>query len=148
MRVLNFLKRKRRVRNDKSITKNITQAGSQIWKKTNPYQWNLKIRRVRCFLTVGTCNFSSVTMTFRKWILSQQFSNKGCYCDISRVTKLSDFTNSRRKKKLSGFHVGFSLFSRITNDIVFTISRALSFSFTMFTKMGFLHDKSSHTPCH
>ena len=43
------------------------------------------------------------------------------------------------KNKLSRFHAGFFRFSRITNDIVFTISRTLFFNFTIFTnkKMAF-----------
>ena len=46
------------------------------------------------------------------------------------------YQNSRiheEKDRFSRFHEGFFLFSRITNDIVFTISRTLFFNFTIFT---------------
>ena len=55
---------------------------------------------------------------------------------IETFHELRSYQNSRiheEKDRFSRFHEGFFLFSRITNDIVFTISRTLFFNFTIFT---------------
>ena len=55
---------------------------------------------------------------------------------IETFHELRSYQNSwihEEKDRFSRFHEGFCLFSRITNDIVFTISRTLFFNFTIFT---------------
>ena len=65
---------------------------------------------------------------------------------IETFHELRSYQNSRiheEKDRFSRFHEGFFLFSRITNDIVFTISRTLFFNFTIFTnkkRLSRLHE--------
>ena len=67
----------------------------------------------------GEYKISPMSAAFKEGVLLRHFTNHG-------AIRIHEFTISR-------FHKGFFLFSRITNDIVFTISRTLFFNFTIFT---------------
>ena len=82
------------------------------------------------FVVMANKNGSFVSRLQRKGVIMTFFA-------------LGSYQNSRiheAKNRFSGFYNGFYLFSRITKDIGFTISRTLFFHFTIFT-----NEKSAFT---